>query len=116
MAQVGPPTLAWPSHRYRPPSHTHGQRSPAAAMRQYTTHAGEALYIPLGWRHYAAAAATPGGATLNLKPVNSILSMLTHRFYQNLSFPLVFTYVYVARKKTANCFQNFVNERIGRCR
>ena len=47
---VGPPTVRHPSHRYR---WRDEHRSPDEVMQEYVTRAGEAVYIPLGWRHYA---------------------------------------------------------------
>ena len=47
---VGPPIVSYPAHRYR----WRDQHITAAQhMQEYITRAGQALYIPLGWRHYA---------------------------------------------------------------
>ena len=56
---VGPPTVTNPSHRYRWRDEHH---SPPGAMTEFVTRAGEALYIPLGWRHFAAPTGGEEGA------------------------------------------------------
>lgn len=47
---VGPPIVGSPSHRYY---YTDSHTTPRDELTCYETHAGEMLYIPVGWRHYA---------------------------------------------------------------
>lgn len=47
---VGPPIVGSPSHRYH---YVDTHCTPQDELTMYETRAGDMLYIPLGWRHYA---------------------------------------------------------------
>ena len=75
---VAPPIVTNPSHRYR---WRDIHRTAPQELQQFVTRQGEALYIPLGWRHFATPADGDGLVaedTMGVAPEAAVVPRSVH--------------------------------------